>query len=79
MTGQWSEETKENTRAAFEDFSFGTMNEKVWLKHFDRHFGVMCVPDAVNHNYVIYSPTGDKLLATFDSISDLIESGWVLD
>jgi len=78
MNEQWSAATKEYTRVALEKLGFATRNGKVWLKHVDGHFGCMNEVDVLNFFYVIYAPTGGKL-DKFDTVSALLENGWVLD
>jgi len=78
MNDQWSTTTKEYTRVAFEDLSFATRNDRVWLKHIAGDFGFINDDDALSGCYAIFSRTGETL-DKFDSISSLLKNGWVLD
>jgi len=66
------------TREALECLSFATRAGKVWLKQIDGKFGYMDDDDALHRRYAIHAPAGDAL-ATFDSVSELLDHGWVLD
>jgi len=78
MRKQWSESAVEQTQTAFEELSFAARAGKVWLKQTDGGYGYINDDDALRGSYAIHSPSGDAL-ATFKSISNLIEHGWVLD
>jgi len=78
MTKQWSTATMDQTREALECLSFATRAGKVWLKQIDGKFSYMDDDDALRGHYAIHAPGGDAL-ATFDSVSELLDHGWVLD
>jgi len=75
---QWSELAVAQTQAAFEQLSFAARAGKVWLKQTDGGYGYINDDDALCGSYTIHSPSGDAL-ATFNSIPELLEHGWVLD
>jgi len=68
----------DQTREALECMSFATRAGKVWLKQIDGKFGYMDDGDALRSHYAIQTPGGDAL-AMFDSVSELLDAGWVLD
>jgi len=78
MSKAWSEPTKAFTRQVFEDLSFVSRQGKVWLKHTDDCYGYINDADALRGRYVIHAPSGNDLVI-FDSIANLIDSGWTLD
>ncbi len=78
MSKQWSSALKEQTRDALESLSFATRAGKVWLKQIDGKFGYIDDDDALRGVYAICAPGGDAL-SRFDSVSELLDAGWVLD
>ena len=78
VSKQWSSALKEQTREALESLSFATRAGKVWLKQMDGKFGYLDDDDALRRHYAIHTPAGDAL-AMFDSVSELLDAGWVLD
>jgi len=78
MSKQWSAATMDQTREALECLSFATRAGKVWLKQIDGKFSYMDDDDALRRHYAIHAPIGDAL-TTFDSVSELLDHGWVLD
>jgi len=68
----------DQTREALEYLSFATRAGKVWLKQMDGEFGYLDDDDALRRHYAIHAPAGDAL-TTFDSVSELLDHGWVLD
>ncbi len=68
----------DQTREALECLSFATRAGKVWLKQIDGEFGYMDDDDALRGHYAIHALGGDAL-STFDSVSELLDHGWVLD
>jgi len=75
---QWSESAVEQTRNAFEELTFAPRDGRIWLKYIDGGYGYINDDDALNGRYAIHSPE-EEGVAMFDSVTKLIESGWVLD
>ncbi len=78
VSKQWSFALKERTREALESLSFATRAGKVCLKQMDGKFGYIDDDDALRGVYAIHAPGGDAL-DMFDSVSELLDAGWVLD
>jgi len=78
MSEQWSKSTRSYTRLAFENFSFATRANRVWMKSIDGGVGYFNDDDALSERYALYSLEG-ALIETFPSIEAFINRGWVLD
>ncbi len=78
VSKQWSSALKEQTREALESLSFATRAGKVWLKQVDGKFGYIDDADALRGVYAICAPGGEAV-AMFDSVTELLVAGWVLD
>jgi len=75
---QWSELTQESTRNRLKKLSFGSLEGKVYCKHFECKFGYMMESDVINGIYHLYLRTGEDM-GIFKSIDDMLDAGWVLD
>jgi len=78
MVNQWSGAVMINTRTALEELSFYARNGKVFFKHINGDFGYMDDSDVLAGRYAIHSLSGNGF-ASFDSITDILNHGWVLD
>ena len=76
-TQTWSDETKERTIRAINNFDFLFVDDKVHFKNINGHYGYILIEN-ISHNLVIV----DKRTATevlYKNTLDLIKDGWVLD
>ncbi len=79
----WSKELQDSTREALENYSMQALNGKCYMKKWLEKgscSGIISVFDILNSNWIIKN-TDDKseILATYESIDELIADGWVLD
>ena len=75
----WSDEIQELTRQLCRDKSFSVGNpDGVCLKHFDGEHGLISFKNAIEDKWLmVVRESGDQI--EFNSIEEMITSGWVLD
>jgi hypothetical protein len=75
----WSDESQELTRRHCREKTYSVGNpEGVCFKHFDGEHGVISINNALEDKWLmVVRESGDQI--EFDSIEELISSGWVLD
>jgi len=78
MTKQWSVSAQEQTRRSLEDLSYYPRDGKLFFKHINGSFGYIPDGDAIAGCYAMHTAEGEPL-TTFDTVSDVLSHGWVLD
>ncbi len=76
--GTWSDELKETTRKILVHHELVPMDDYVYVKHTEGSFGKIKLDDWLKNVYQITDNKTEEVVV-FDTIEDLINSGWVVD
>lgn len=86
MGNEWSEDIKIRTYSILESvnmeafcISWGGQTKGCQMKSLTDQYGYVTRDDALKKEWRIFHMDTDKLLGLFESIDDLIKSGWVVD
>jgi len=76
---EWSDSSIEKTKDALSTLEFGcTPDGKVRMKRSDGSYGFIPLDDALTHKYNVHDDEDDTV-EQYNSVSEMIEDGWVLD
>ncbi|MGD1823535.1 MAG: hypothetical protein ACPKM0_12345 [Pleomorphochaeta sp.] len=80
---EWSKDQKLKTKRIIDEldviafcFDLSGKNKGCNLDHIDGSYGYIKLMDAANYKYPIYDYETDELLATYESLDDLVNNGW---
>jgi hypothetical protein len=71
-------DSKETTRKTLIHHEHVPMNDYVYMKHTEGSFGKIKLADWLNNVYQFTDNKTEKVVV-FDTVEDLINSGWVVD
>jgi hypothetical protein len=74
----WSEKLVSDTLTSLDGLDFIFRDGKVWLKHCGGSFGYITVDDLLQKTWIIQL-TDEDATQSFQSLAEMVTSGWVLD
>ena len=75
---EWSQNLRNQTVVCIDELSCVTPDGKVYFKNIDGRKSFALILDLIKNNIILHSCLDDNRY-TFETVDNLIESGWVID